>query len=147
MSIVSPVYGEITSITNNSIEIYISSSDNHNIFAPISGKITNINLDKGFWKREIQTKYFKTIEYKTGRLTVYIGDVYFWVEVGKPKYITDTIRFDYNINDDIIQGQNIGEIIIGSLAKIYFPPDKIKFNDIYIGKKLEGGISELVFIT
>jgi hypothetical protein len=137
--IVSPVNGEIVEISNNSVLIHIRPEDNHFIYSPITRKITNITMENGFWTRKV----FQTVEYKTGRLTIYQNDIYFSIEVGKLKYVTDRIRFNYNIGDEIQQGEVIGEILIGSLAKIYLPPQYVLNKDIIVNKKLKGGITEL----
>ncbi len=140
--IISPVNGEILQLDTEKITIYISESDNHQIYSPLSGKITYMSITNGSWQR----KYYKTIYNKTGHLTVEINNnISFWVEVGKPKYITDTIRMDYNIDDEVEEGQRIGEIIIGSLAEIKIPKSAKLNKNIKKGSKVVGG--ETVLFT
>lgn len=136
MNVVAPVNGVVKYIDEDRITIYISPSDDHKIFSPIDGKITYISITNGYWERH----YYKTIYSKTGHLSIHINNqIKFWVEVGKPKYITDTIRVDVSENDIVKQSQILGEILIGSLAEISLPPNcKIK-NNIKEGSKIEGG--------
>ncbi len=136
MSVVSHVNGKIISIDKTKIVIYISPSDNHEIYSPISGKITYVSITNGNWVRQ----YYKTIYPKTGHLSIEMDDkISFWIEVGKPKYITDTIRFDYDKDDVVKQGQIIGEIIIGSLAQMNLPPNVKLEPNIKINSIVEGG--------
>jgi len=135
-NIISPVNGEIRYIDDSRITIYISAKDNHKIYAPMSGEISYMSITNGYWERQ----YYKTIYGKTGHLSVEINKtISFWVEVGKPKYITDTIRVDYKEGDTVEEGQRIGEIIIGSLAEISLPPDAQVMKNIKKGTKVVGG--------
>lgn len=120
--IVSPVNGIITDIGNDHITIYINRTDNHDIYSPISGVLTNILNYKGSWTRHI----FHAEENKIARTTLFIKNpdmdqmISFWLEVGKPKYVTDRILINKNIGDYLIRGEYIGEIILGSLAELHF---------------------------
>jgi hypothetical protein len=142
-TIISPVNGQIISMDSRKITIYISVNDNHQIYAPLGGEITYMSITNGSWKR----KYYTTVFNKTGHLTVEINNIVsFWVEVGKPKYVTDTIRVDYEMGDTVEQGKVIGEIIIGSLAQIAIPPDGKILKGIKEGTKLVGGETALYTI-
>lgn len=140
MNVVSPVYGTISNISDNSITIYISPNDNHNIFAPIDGTISEIDIVQGYWKRRV----FHAYEDKIGRTIIYISniclpeDISFWLEVGKPMYITDRIQLNKDIDDYVKKGELIGEIILGSLCEIHFHNLNHQ-NKIRIGDKVIGG--------
>jgi hypothetical protein len=122
ISIIAPVNGIVTDIGDDTITIYIRRTDDHNIYSPTSGTLTNIYNYQGSWYRHI----FQADVNKIARTTISIKNPYlnkpisFWLEVGKPKYITDRIRLNKNIGNDLYSGENIGEIILGSLAEIHF---------------------------
>lgn len=123
--IVSPVNGIIESVTEQgniiSIRTYIPATSNHNIFSPKDGVIIDVKKFNGEWTRQI----FKAFETKIARLTLVIDDIDFWIEVGKPFYITNRIKILKNKGDQVKQGENIGEILLGSLTEIHL--DKNKF--------------------
>ena len=103
------------------VRIYLSPTDRHDLYAPIAGRIIDIQAQQGTWKRPI----FKSWETKRGHLQVWIkavdGTVFgFWVEVGEG-YITDTVKLEHEIGDQLLQSQRIGEIVIGSLAEVQIP--------------------------
>lgn len=132
MSIVSPTFGVVTSIKNNKITIYIGIEDNHDIYAPISGKISKIKFSEGEFKRKI----FQTYVNKIGRASITINDIKFWIEVGKPKYVTDRVLLEKELDDKVKQGERIGEILLGSLSEVHLPENtiiKVKEGDVLIG--------------
>jgi len=135
--ILSPVYGKVVKIKGLFIQIYISQNDNHDIFSPIYGKINQIYFKNGIFKDDT----FHSEYDHTGRLFIKMENIYgnlkFIIEVGKPQYITDTIKVSVSENDFLESGQKIGQIIIGSTAYIILPPNSknyLKLND-----KLKGG--------
>lgn len=116
--VVAPVNGVVVeSPDTNSVRIYIAPNDEHTIFAPVDGSITDIRKFNGSWHRKV----FQAYEEKTARVTVeFDTNLDFWVEVGKPLYITDRIRLDKGVSGSVIQGEPIGEILLGSLAEVHF---------------------------
>ena len=138
--IVSQVNGIITKIgeDHGKIRIYISPEDNHVIYAPMTGTITNITSKNGKWNREIFKANFQV---KYARVTVEIDEMIdFWIEVGKPKYITDRIRVTKKIGDKINVGENIGEIILGSLSEIHLlKGDFIVSKNVFLNNQVKGG--------
>ena len=53
-SIVAPTHGVITEIVDNKITIYISTEDNHDIFAPKTGTIISIIAENGDFDRYLK---------------------------------------------------------------------------------------------
>jgi len=144
MSIVSATYGQVSEIKENSIVVYIDVKDIHKIYAPITSKIIGLDFVNGLFKRKV----FKSIYMKTGRAIITLKgiiEIKFYLEVGKPKYITDRVLIENSIGDNILQGQIIGEILLGSLSEIFFPkniPLKILINE---GDYIEGGKTILAY--
>src|SRR5579863_4981361 len=99
--IYSPVNGVISEIKNNNITISIRSTDDHSLYAPLSGTLDGIVNTEGSWTRNV----FQAIVNKIGRADIRIWNdrlnikLNLWLEVGKPKYITDRIRLTKKIND------------------------------------------------
>jgi len=133
-SIVAPTHGVITDIVGNKITIYISSEDNHDIFAPRTGTITSIIAKEGDFDRYL--KLFKAWEKKIGRLTIEINDTIFLLEVGEG-YITKRVRLTKNIEQHVNQSEVIGEIVLGSLSEIYLP--KAYVVTVQEGQRVIGG--------
>jgi len=123
-AILSPVHGQVELIEDKNISIYIAQTDNHDILAPVSGiiEITNVELGKLFLKDNKavifeEEKIFQ-IPGHNARITFKINGISFYVEVGKPDYITDKVRLYFHNKDFVRQGAKIGEILIGSRAKV-----------------------------
>lgn len=144
--VVSPVYGVVSDIGDDSITIYIARNDDHRVFAPTSGTVTQIESFQGSWTRNI----FQASVHKTARTTITIQNqhydlpVSFWLEVGKPKYITDRIRIDKGktVGEMLTQGEQMGEILLGSLAEVHFNGLRHK-TLVQRGTKLLGGKSAI----
>jgi phosphatidylserine decarboxylase len=141
LPVVSPVYGVVSRISRNTITVYISKDDKHTVYSPISGKITNIASYDGSWYRKVFTANVN----KTSRVTVYLQNdnikdrqVSFWLEVGKPKYITNRIRMDFEKGSKVSKGLAIGEIILGSLSRMRFGGLEHK-NMVDVGDVVIGG--------
>ena len=103
------------------IQILIDVEDPHEVYAPIDGYIKDIQFIEG----KFHEKVFEVEVLKTGKAIISLeGDVemHFTLEVGKPRYVTNRIRIDKKIGDYVRQGELIGEILLGSLAYVYFPP-------------------------
>lgn len=164
--IISPVHGTISFVSSDSrsesasaqsaksrvmpvegnlqITIYISPKDNHTIYAPKTGKITNITHFNGKWIRKV----FQADVEKIARVTIEMDPIDFWIEVGKPLYLTDRIRVEKNIGDNVTKGEQLGEIILGSLAELHVKKGTffILSPEIKEGKKVIGGQSILCWI-
>ena len=143
ITVVSPVNGVISDVDsrNGLIQIYISPTDNHTIYAPMTGRITNITHENGSWTKQV----FQAYEEKTARVTIEIdGIMEFWLEVGKPTYITDRIRITKNVGDSIVQGEIIGEILLGSLSEVHLLNRQFSVpNNVYVTKRVQGGVTVL----
>ena len=142
--IVAQVSGVITDVDleRGSIRIYLPPTGDHTIYSPMSGDITSISSVKGRWK----DKVFQAWEDKIARVTVEIDKkIDFWVEVGKPLYITDRIRISKQKNEHVEKGEEIGEVILGSLSEIHILDGMFQFegnakiNQVVIGGKTELG--------
>jgi len=127
MDILSPVWGTVERVTGTretgiSIRIAIAVSDIKKIHAPISGVIEEIKFEEGEFKHNV----FEVPTTKTGRATVFIKGkkdirLNFWLEVGEG-YVTNRIKFDKVKGDHVNAGEEIGEILLGSLAELHLPP-------------------------
>jgi len=147
--IVAPTFGTIVNISRNDDEmvsdkntkmtIYIAPTDNHKVFAPLDGKIIMIKTVKG----SFVVKTFKSKEEHTGRIYLYLENVVLALEVGKPQYITDTVKLDVAKGDYVLKGKEIGEIIIGSTAYIFYNSNEYK-PIASKNQKIIGGISEIL---
>lgn len=121
---------EITKpLFNRKIRIYIDREDNHEIYAPATGRITNISEEHGKFKTvSPYTKKFKSDDMHTGRIYFFMSvGICFAVEVGKPQYITDTVSLDIEEGDQIEIGKKIGEILIGSTSYIFYNDTEYDF--------------------
>ena len=139
---------EITkNLFNRKIRIYIDREDNHEIYAPATGKITNISEEYGKFKTVfpyLNAKEFKSDDMHTGRIYFFMSiGICFAIEVGKPQYITDTVSLDIEEGDRIEVGEKIGEILIGSTSYIFYNDTEYKFIQ-KIGTVLSGGNTTLL---
>jgi phosphatidylserine decarboxylase len=107
------------------VRIYLAPKDPHTIYAPFDGTISRYETFQGEFRRLV----FQSWETKTGRLLVTVQSnafpnfsIQFWIEVGV-KYITDTVKMLKRQGDAVNQGQEIGEIVMGSLAQMRLPKD------------------------
>lgn len=130
-TILSPVNGKIRKVEKGSpryITIYIPVEANHDVHAPVTGTIESMDREKGSIRRSSATvSTFQAESGEIGRLTIGIltpdgTHVSFFLEVGKPVYVTDRIRINRGLGDKVKSGEVIGEIILGSLARVYLPP-------------------------
>jgi len=141
--IVAPTYGKVVEIRRCSVTIYISVDDDHNVFAPIDGKITKMETFEGEITRYL--KIFKSYEKKKGRVKIFINgclSISFWLEVGEG-YVTDRVRLDRFEGDFVSRGENIGEIILGSLSEIHLPESSLI--NVEEGDYLIGGETIIAF--
>lgn len=115
MNILSPTSGIVERVEAKSVYIYIAPEDDHGIYAPIAGKLS-YNYEEGTF---FPPKFFTIKEPKTGRLFMTIQNVSFYVEVGKPQYITNTVRIEKE--GIVAAGEKVGEILIGSRSWINAP--------------------------
>lgn len=153
IKILSPVSGIISSIDEDTITIYIRPKDDYSFFAPIDGKLINIKYYKGSWKKNIFNAQVNKITRMEiiARIKILIKNEYldkplsFWIEVGKPVYITDIIRLNKKINDKLIQGEKMGEIWLESLVLLHFNGIK-HHNIIKYFSRVIGGKTILSFI-
>lgn len=154
----SPTYGTVEKVNPKSVLIYIAVEDPHGVYAPISGKIKSLKSEDGiflspppFWKTDwtkqtgisdaSNLSLFTVEPPKTERLWIEIESktisVSFYVEVGRPQYITNNVSLYVKVGDNVQTGDHLGDILIGSRAKIYTPKSwKIV---VKLGQKLEGG--------
>ncbi len=147
LGIISPVYGTISDIGPDTITIAIKRQDIHTVYAPISGILVDISDYHGSWKRQI----FQAQVNKLARTILSIRNpligtyITFWLEVGKPKYVTDRIQIDKNINDKVKQGEQMGKIILGSVAEVHFN-HMYHYNLVKVGSIVEGGKTIISYI-
>jgi hypothetical protein len=157
--LVAPTYGTVQKITPNSIEIYIGVTDNHQIFAPLTGDISNIEYQEGEFRHTYDVGEYVVEKTKRGRAIILVTDdennkIPFWIEVGRG-YVTNRIQIDKNIGErvkqckitHVQQGERIGEIKLGSLSQIHLPENSIatvKKGDIIIGGQTQ--VAQLVDI-
>jgi hypothetical protein len=142
--------------------------DPHSFFAPISGKINELTFKSGDFtrkfkhnmlinasitsERSMQKKehYHKSVVYKdgiqlykshekkNGKLKIKMKNIEFILEVGH-RYIAKSLALYNNIGDNILCGQHVGDILIGSYCIIKInKPCKIHVD---IGYNVKGGIS------
>lgn len=117
--ILAPSYGRVQSASKEKIAIFIPYEENHFLFSPIDGKITDIKMEKGTFEKEV----FKAKVMKRMKVTLDIdGDIplSFASYVGFP-YRPKRIRIDAQENQDVLKGEEVGEILLGSLSETYFP--------------------------
>jgi hypothetical protein len=149
-SIVSPVSGRISKVGADSIRIYISPNDDHRVFAPIGGRVARVDVHQGRWKRKV----FEANVDKIAQTRIFIKDsslsqhVSFWLEVGYPKYITNRVRIDHGgkVGDVLEQGEQMGEIVLGSLAEVQFN-GLSHVNVFQVGAKVTGGETIISYIN
>jgi len=132
--IVAQTNGVITEIDNGKITVYIDVKDNHDIFAPVTGKIKNLIAEKGNFDRYL--KLFQSWEKKRGRLTIEIENVRFLIEVGEG-YVTNKIKVKKIVDDKVKRGEIIGHIVLGSLSEIYIPKGHVIL--VTEGQRVVGG--------
>ena len=131
--VLSPSYGHIVKANRYRTTIFIPINENHKLFAPISGTIYRIFFKNGKFEREI----FETKLTKRGRMTMFIDDIIFHAEVGFP-YRVKRIQIYPKEGYYISAGQKIGEILLGSLTEIIYPPNVkveplVKYQEKVIG--------------
>ncbi len=126
--ILSPVNGRVTKVERNAVTIYIPVETDHRVYSPVSGTIVSILAKKGKFEyvRFHPGLLFKATPEQKGRVLVIIQPwsggqkVSFWLEVGQG-YVTDRIRLDVTVHEEVQQAEVIGEILLGSLAEIQLP--------------------------
>jgi len=146
----SPVHGNVEKTKLDRIEIYIPAEGDHTVYAPVSGTITGLRERNGMFYPEKDGLYFKQRqktgeEYHTSECTVEIDNKFtFSIRVGKPKFITDTIRWDVAIGSNIKQGFVMGEILIGSEATVFLPEGyHWQWPQTRVSERLTGGVTVL----
>ena len=153
-SVVSPTYGTIVGIGNNTdliannrdsrVTIYIAKEDDHLVFAPVSGKIHHVFTVNGKFSPE--TNLFVAnpnlpYEMHTGRIYLEWADrrITMALEVGKPKYVTDRVKMSVNFGYEVESGRKIGEILIGSTSYVYYNsydyriPESVSLGTVVVG--------------
>jgi phosphatidylserine decarboxylase len=149
----SPTFGTVEKIGENSVLIYIDIDDPHGVYAPVSGTIRSIRSESGVFKspKFLKKKWIEqtgvrdltlfTVEPpKTERLWFEIESetiVLFYVEIGHPQYVTNNVALYVDVGKKVESGEHLGEILVGSRAKIYSP--KSWKTSVKKGQKLEGG--------
>jgi hypothetical protein len=143
-NIISPVTGIVDVIYEKEIGIYIPRNSDHIIYSPITGILDDIKEKNGTWNRKTKIFEVPVIEPKTGSITFFIYgliNLTIEVEVGKSKYITNTINLDVNPHENnvLYQNQQIAEILIGSYLWIRLPKYAMTFLNVKPKDKLIGG--------
>lgn len=157
MDILSPVWGQVSApITGLAVQIYIPVKEIHTVHAPISGVVAAINAEEGMLTTEHGRTVFEVPEPKVGKAWIRVDDVEkdlsvaFWLEVGKPQYVTNKVRLDVKTGDRVTAGQEIGEIILGSLAMVHLPSGSVplvSYDPIaHKGTALAGGITPIAYV-
>lgn len=147
--IFAPLDGVVTRVTEDGvITVYVSPTDSHVVYAPSTGKVTDVREVYGKW---IRPGVFNVPDQeKTGRviteLTTPAGRVFeFWIEVGHGKYITDTVELNMPLGSHVVETRVVGRIIIGSLYELHLPSSKngafVPY--AYVGESVNGGISAI----
>lgn len=120
MEIVSPVSGFVDRVDEfGNVLFVIRTTDDHEVRAPVSGEVTRIEGEGGVFEGDRWTVQAP----KTERLTFEIGGIEFKLEVGKPRYVTDTVRVDAKVGDVVERGHLVAEILLGSRAELVAPSD------------------------
>jgi len=150
----SPVHGNVEKSQFDRLEIYIPADGDHTIYAPVSGTVTNLAERNGIFYPDKDALYFKQREntgedYHTAECTVEIDHKFtFSIRVGKPQFITDTIRWDVTIGSRLKQGFVIGEILIGSEATVFLPEGyHWQWPQTRQGETLTGGVTVLAVMN
>jgi phosphatidylserine decarboxylase len=151
--VLAPTHGTITYADASRVTIYISTSDNHDIFAPVAGHVDSLTALRGYWRRPTRpdedptgAQVFQAYETKKGRAIAKMTEsvtgqpLEFWIEVGSG-YVTDRVLFRVKQNQTVLRaGARIGEIILGSLSEVHLPgggrqssQTLVKAGDIVIG--------------
>lgn len=138
MSVYSPVNGfldRIDSTTNEEwyvLYLYITRISDHRVHIPMDGilskpKIINGHIEDPIFKQNPDTIHtaemtwrIRPLQFKTPA-----ASMWFTLQIGKPKFITDTIRMDISI-DEVNYYKNahtvqLGEILLGSRAMVFLP--------------------------
>ncbi len=112
--VLAPTHGVVERVSPPyAVDIYIAEDDNHDVFAPISGQLLRVESQTGeFVGTQFQVPYEKTERV----FLTFQGEVQvvLWLEVGKPKYITNNVRFSVEAGAWVRAGDRIGEILLGS---------------------------------
>ena len=128
------------------VAIYIAPEDDHTIYAPLGGIVRRIWSERGRFVAEALTVVYEAPVTKTEQLHFEIGDdetlIKFYVEVGKPHYVTDSVALLVEPGWRVDMGQPIGEILLGSRAVIYVP--NAQALRVQIGDRLIGGTTVLI---
>lgn len=117
--VIAPSSGKVISASKDTVRIFIPYSENHELYAPITGMVSGIQSEYGnFEKNVFEAKTLK-------RLKVVLdidGDIPIKVEAftGFP-FRPKRIRVDVNEMDVVNEGQKIGEILLGSMTETHFP--------------------------
>ena len=113
--VLAPTHGTVEHVTPRSLDIYIAPEDEHGVFAPISGHLLRVESERG----EFMGTQFQVPYHKTERVVLTFQgsiNVTLWIEVGKPQYITDNVRFSVGAGTYVRAGDHIGDILLGSRA-------------------------------
>ena len=148
--VLAPIDGIVTRIdrATGTIEVYVSEKDSHVIHSPTDGTTAYTREENGHWLRP--GVFNVPDQLKTGRLVVGvdtpIGRTYeYWIEVGRGKYITDSVKFEASgVGTRVYRGQRVGEIIIGSLYEMHLGTDaKVT---VSVGSRVQGGTTGIAII-
>lgn len=105
--------------------INIHANSDHDIFSPLNGEISSFFLKNGIFKKD----EFDSQNPHNGRLYITIKPnqthqinqrIVVCLEIGKPEYNTNRIKINVTTYQSVQKGQQIGEILIGSTAYLYY---------------------------
>lgn len=118
------------------IRIYIPTTANHKIHSPVDGHIVHVEIKEGKWFRTSHLWQYDVTQEKRGQVRLfYDNGVDFWIEVGEG-YITHIVRFIPDLTQRLLRAQEqIGQIIIGSLAEVTLPPHAECI--VYVGQEIQ----------
>lgn len=133
-SIYSPVFGFVDKISVTEkfyiIYIYITRKSNHKIYIPVTGTLQIYNIKNGIIKDPIfsssEQLFKQSIDTRhTAEITWSINNndetIYFTIQVGKPKFITDSIKIYNKKTNFWYERELLGEILLGSRAIVCVP--------------------------
>jgi len=141
-----PTFGRVVKIEKNTITTLIDIRDNHLVFSPVDGKLRDLAFLNGVFKHKI----FESVITKKGRAIIQIFDInnmdyFIFLEVGEG-YVTNRVRIDIEINQEIERSDIIGEILLGSLSEIRLPSYKSLRILVNENEKVVGGVTPIAFI-
>lgn len=125
MNVYSPVSGFVDRISRHNgvqtLHIYITRHSDHRVFTPVGGLMTLLSYENGRFSHD--DLYHQLSVPHTSKITWEFNEnIVLSVFVGKPEYITDTVRLLQSTRlHDVSARANLAEILIGSRAELQLP--------------------------